>query len=93
MLDSGRHRRLSPLVGVVCLEFNRRHTPEGFEPVPVAVPVHPSEGGELHRLAVTPRPAPGGIRRTVAQTTLGRTVVVPFDDAEHRNYLMQRDIV
>ena len=33
--------------------------PEGSEQAPVVVPVHPLEGGEFHRLAVTPRAAPG----------------------------------
>ena len=32
--------------------------PEGSEQAPVVVPVHPLEGGELHRLVATPRPAP-----------------------------------
>ena len=31
---------------------------EGFEQAPVVVPVHPFEGGELDRLAGTPRAAP-----------------------------------
>ena len=53
------------LVVVVCLEFSRRHMPEGFEQAPVVVPVHPFEGGEFHRLAVTPRPAPGNEFRLV----------------------------
>ena len=35
------------LVVVVCLEFSRRHMPEGFEQAPVVIPVHPFEGGEV----------------------------------------------
>ena len=59
LLESSGYRRLSQLVVVVCLECSRRHMPEGSEQAPVVVPVHPLEGGELHRLAVTPRAAPG----------------------------------
>ena len=33
------------LVVVVCLEFSRRHMPEGFEQAPVVVPVYPQ--GEI----------------------------------------------
>ena len=46
-------------VGVVCVELCRRHMAEGSEQAPVAVPVHPMEGCEFHRLPVTPRTASG----------------------------------
>ena len=32
--------------------------------------------------------APGGLRKTVVQTTLGHTIVVPLDDLDHRNCMM-----
>ena len=32
--------------------------------------------------------APGGVRKTVVQTTLGHTIVVPLADLDHRNCMM-----
>ena len=85
MLESSGHRRLSQLVIVVCLECSRRHMPEGSEQAPVVVPVHPLEGGELHRLAVTPRAAPGDEFGLVQPDDgLGQGVVVRVAHAAHR---------
>ena len=59
--------------------------PEGSEQAPVVVPVHPFEGGEFHRLAVTPRPAPGDEFRLVQPDDgFGQGVVVGVAHASHR---------
>ncbi len=74
MPESGSHRRLSQSAIVVCLECSRRHMPEGFEPAPVIVPVHPGRPLSISRtLAHLDLPRSRGRLMAFAQITPSTT--------------------
>ena len=85
MFESGCHGLTGDLGIVARLGFGGRDVADGLEEAPIVEPVHPFEGGELHRLGMAPGAAPADhLSLEQADDRLGESIVVAVADAADR---------